>query len=244
MKLGKKIAEGKTKIVYESDDPNEVILEFKDDITAGDGVKHDIIKGKGYINAEISAEFFKILNEGGISTHFIEFVPPRFMIVKRLSMLPLEVVCRRIAAGHLLTRLPIEQGTKFDPGLVEFFYKDDEHHDPMVNEDHIRVLNIATIPETRKMQEMIVMVSDILAEYLDSRNIILVDFKIEYGRDIDNNLIIGDELNGDSCRLWDKSNEGKIYDKDVYRRGASLNEVKDVYIELYKTLLQKTPKFK
>ncbi|MFX1452502.1 MAG: phosphoribosylaminoimidazolesuccinocarboxamide synthase [Promethearchaeota archaeon] len=243
IKLGKKISEGKTKIVYESNNPNEVILEFKDDITAGDGLKHDIIKDKGYLNAAISAEFFRVLNDKGIPTHFKEFIPPRFMIVKKLDMLPVEIVCRRIAAGHLLKRLPIKAGTKFQPGLVELFYKDDEHHDPMINEDHVRILNLGTLAEARKIKEITVAVADALAEYLSPYGIVLADFKIEFGRDANNNLVIGDEINGDSCRLWDEKIEGKIYDKDVYRKGAPLDEVKKIYIELFKTLLQKEPKF-
>jgi len=243
IKLGKKIAEGKTKIVYESDNPNEVIMEFKDDITAGDGLKHDKIAGKGYLNAAISAEFFRILNEKGLPTHMIEFIPPRHMRVKRLDMLPVEVVGRRLAAGHLLKRLPIKAGTEFKPALVELFFKDDEHHDPMINEDHVRILNLGTIAEARKMKEITVKVSDVLAEFLSAHGIVLADFKIEFGRDINNNLIIGDEINGDSCRLWDAKEKDKIYDKDVYRKGAPLDKVKDTYIELFKILLKKEPTF-
>ncbi|MHA1376756.1 MAG: phosphoribosylaminoimidazolesuccinocarboxamide synthase [Candidatus Helarchaeota archaeon] len=244
IKLGRKIAEGKTKIIYESEDPNEVIMEFKDDITAGDGLKHDKISGKGYLNATISAEFFKVLNDKGIPTHMIEFIPPIHMRVKRLDMLPVEVVCRRIAAGHLLKRLPIKEGENFDPGLVEFFYKDDEHHDPMINEDHLRILNIGTVAEARKMKNITIKVSDILAQFLSENGVILADFKIEFGRDVNNNLIIGDEINGDSCRLWDKKDINKIYDKDVYRKGAPLNKVKDTYIEFFKLLLKKEPDLK
>ncbi|MHA1786212.1 MAG: phosphoribosylaminoimidazolesuccinocarboxamide synthase [Candidatus Helarchaeota archaeon] len=239
IKLGKKIAEGKTKIVYESDNPNEVILEFKDDITAGDGLKHDVLKDKGHINCAISSKIFQVLENEGIATHFVKYMPPRHMVVKKVEMIPVEIVCRRIAWGHLLNRLPIKPETKFKPNLVEFFYKDDEKHDPLVNDDHLRILNVATLDESKKMKEIALKVSQVLAKYFDSIGIFLADFKIECGRDAKNNLLVADEVNGDSCRLWMK--DGNILDKDVYRKGKSLDVVRDTYIKLYEKIIGEKP---
>lgn len=238
IKLGKRLAEGKTKVVYEGQADNEVILEFKDDITAGDGEKHDVLPDKGYLNCAISVEFFKVLEDAGISTHFLEFIPPNLMRVKKAEMLPVEVVARRIAAGHILQRLPIEAGTKFEPPLVEFFYKDDEKHDPMVTVDHLRILNVATPEQSAIIKDIALRVADALAKFLDKKDIVLADFKIEVGRTSKDELVVGDEINGDSCRLWTK--EG-ILDKDVYRKGGSLDEVRQTYVELYKVIVGKDP---
>ncbi len=239
IKLGKKIAEGKTKRVFESKNDNEVILEFKDDITAGDGLKHDVVKDKGYINCAISAKIFEILEKENIPTHFIKYIPPNLMVVRKVTMLPVEVVCRRIAAGHLVERLPIKAETKFDPNLVEFFFKDDEKHDPLVNDDHLRVMGIQTLEESSKIKKIALDVSKAMANYFDSLGILLVDFKIEIGRDSNGDLFVADEVNGDSCRLWLK--DGNILDKDVYRKGKSLDVVRNTYIELYEKIIGKKP---
>ena len=239
LKLGKKIAEGKTKRVFESENDDQVILEFKDDITAGDGLKHDIVKDKGYLNCAISSKLFEVLEKEGIPTHFIKYVPKTYMIVRKVTMLPVEVVCRRIAAGHLISRLPIKAETKFEPNLVEFFFKDDENHDPLVNSDHLRVMGIQSLEESAKIKQIALDVSKVMAKYFDSLGVFLVDFKIEIGRDAKGNLFVADEVNGDSCRLWLK--DGNILDKDVYRKGKSLDVVRKTYIELYEKLLGKKP---
>lgn len=239
IKLGKKKAEGKTKIVYESVNPNEVILEFKDDITAGDGLKHDVLKDKGFLNCAISSKLFQVLESAGVKTHFIKYIPPTYMIVRSVEMLPVEIVCRRIAAGHLLERLPIKPETKFEPNLVEFFYKDDEKHDPLVIDDHLRILGIATLDEAKKMKQIALKVSETMAKYFDSIGIFLADFKIEVGRDKKGNLLVADEVNGDSCRLW--LQDGNILDKDVYRKGKSLDLVRQTYINLYEKIIGEKP---
>jgi phosphoribosylaminoimidazole-succinocarboxamide synthase len=237
--LGKKLAEGKTKIVYEGNKQDEVVLEFKDDITAGDGLKHDTFQNKGKINAAISAKIFEILNDAGVPTHYISFTPPVFMIVRKINMLPVEVVLRNRAYGHFLQRMPFESGTVFDKPIVEFFYKDDEKHDPMINEDHFELLGIAEYDEVLKIKEIIRQVNKVMKRFFNDLNIDLIDFKIEFGRTDSGELLVGDEINGDSCRLWDKDDADKIYDKDIYCRGDSLDDVKITYLELYEKVLGK-----
>ncbi|MHA1229788.1 MAG: phosphoribosylaminoimidazolesuccinocarboxamide synthase [Candidatus Helarchaeota archaeon] len=239
IKLGKKLAEGKTKIVYESSVPDEVILEFKDDITAGDGLKHDTFPGKGRINAAISAKIFDALNKGGVPTHFISFIPPVYMVVRKIEMLPVEIVLRNRAYGHFLHRMPFESGYIFEKPVIEFFYKDDEKHDPMINEEHFELLKIATYDEVQQIKQITRDVNEVLKVFMDKIGIDLIDFKIEIGRTKSNELLVGDEINGDSCRLWDKKNPQKIYDKDIYRRGESLEVVKQTYIELYEKVIGK-----
>ena len=237
--LGKKLAEGKTKIVYEGKNPDQVILEYKDDITAGDGLKHDTFQNKGKINAAISAKIFEILNAAGVPTHYISFNPPVYMIVRKIKMLPVEIVLRNRAYGHFLQRMPFESGTVFDKPIVEFFYKDDEKHDPMINEDHFELLGLAEYNEVLKIKDITRKVNEIMKDFFNDLNIDLIDFKIEVGRTDSGEILVGDEINGDSCRLWDKENPDKIYDKDIYRRGESLGDVKLTYLELYEKVLGK-----
>ena len=243
LELGKKIAEGKTKIVYESNIKNSVILEFKDDITAGDGLKHDVISGKGYLNCAISSKIFELLEDAGVPTHFVKYIPPNYMVVRTVKMLPVEIVCRNIAAGHLLQRFPVNAGDPLDPPFVEFFLKDDERHDPMINDMHMAYLKLATRDECDEIRRITLLVNKAMKEFFASIGIILVDFKIEVGRDVSGKFLVSDEVNGDSCRLWVKAEEGKILDKDVYRKGGSLEEVKNVYINLYKQIIGKEPTF-
>ena len=237
IEFGKKLVEGKTKIVYDSKNPNEVILEFKNDITAGDGLKHDIFSGKGKLNAAISAKIFELLNENGIPTHFISFIPPIYMIVKKIKMLPVEIVLRNRAYGHFLQRMPFKSGKIFDKPIIEFFYKDDEKHDPMITEDHFELLKLAKYEEVLKIKEITRNVNNVLKEFMKKIGIDLIDFKIELGRSSSGELFVGDEINGDSCRLWDQKNPEKIYDKDIYRKGGTLKIVKKTYIELYEKII-------
>lgn len=237
---GKVLSEGKTKIVRETKDRNIVLLEFKDSITALDGEKKDVLKGKSVINSQISAHFFKLLAKKGVPTHFVEFVKPNMMKVKKLKMLPVEVVCRNIASGHLVKNFPIKEGTPLNPPVVEFYLKDDTRHDPMLNDDHFVILGIASRDEIKKIKELTLKTNKILSEYLKSKNLVLVDFKIEVGRGEDGKIYVGDEINGDSMRIWEVGTN-KILDKDVYRKGASIEDVMNTYIQLYQKLLGKTP---
>ncbi len=238
--LGRILSEGKTKIVREAESSDMVILEFKDSITALDGEKMDVLRGKAVINSHISAYFLELLEKNRVPTHFKEFVEPNMMIVKNLKMLPVEVVCRNIAAGHLVKNFPIKEGTPLNPPVVEFYLKDDARHDPMLNEDHFVILDLASREEVKKIKELTLKTNRVLSEALKARNLILVDFKIEVGRGQDGKIYVGDEINGDSMRIWEVGTS-KILDKDVYRKGGSMEKVLNTYIQLYEKLLGKKP---
>lgn len=237
--LGNPIREGKTKIVYESDNPDEVVLKFKNDITALDGEKHDIIRGKGYINAFISAKLFELLESAGLPTHYKAYVSPNLMVARKVEMLPVEVVCRNIAAGHLLKRLPIAEGTRLKIPIVEFFYKSDELHDPMLNDYHMQLLGLANTKEIREMEKITLNVNKVLKEFMKGRGLSLVDFKIEFGRDRGGKLLVGDEINADSMRVWKES--GEILDKDVYRKGGTQKQVLQTYVSYFKKIIGEEP---
>jgi len=219
----RKIGEGKTKIIYENGD--RYIIEFKNDMTAFDGIKKTSFENKGFYNKEISVKLFKILEKNGVKTHFIEDLGDDKISVKKLKMIPVEVVCRNIAAGSILKRIPIEKGTKLN-GIVEFFYKSDELHDPMISEDHMRFFG----EDPEEIKEITKKINRILFEYLEKKGITLVDFKIEFGK-FKGEYILGDEISPDSCRFWIKD---KSYDKDVFR--FDKGDVSNVYKEIYKLI--------
>lgn len=230
--MPEKISEGKTKIIYKTPEKDEVLIEFKDDITALDGEKHDILPGKGEINATISAKLFEELEKRDVPTHFISLDPSKpVMRAKRLEMIPIEVVCRNLAAGHFLQRFPMfTKGEKLRMPIVEFFLKNDELHDPMLVEDHLPLLGLAREEEVQKMKEITRRVNAVLLDFFQKIELTLVDFKIEFGRDSAGELMIGDELNCDSMRLWE-IDTGEAFDKDVYRKGGSLDQVKGIYVK-------------
>lgn len=238
----RKISEGKTKVIYETQDSDRVLIKFKDDITALDGEKHDILPGKGEINATISAALFQELQRRGVSTHFISLEPSADMMrAKRLQMIPVEVVCRNLAAGHFLSRFPMfKQGEKLRIPVVEFYLKNDQLHDPMLVEDHLPALGLASREETEKMKEITRKANKILTDLFLKKGLTLVDFKVEFGRDSKQEITLGDELNCDSMRLWE-INTGEALDKDVYRKGGSLEDVKKVYEESLCRVVGKKP---
>jgi len=219
----RKIGEGKTKIIYENGD--KYVIEFKNDMTAFDGIKKTSFENKGFYNKEISVKLFRVLEENGIKTHFLKDLGEDKIAVKKLKMIPVEVVCRNIAAGSILKRIPIEKGTKLNE-IVEFFYKNDELHDPMISEDHIRFFG----EDPEKLKEITKKVNKILFEYLEKKGITLVDFKLEFGK-FKGEYILGDELSPDSCRFWIKD---KSYDKDVFR--FDKGDVSEIYKEIYKLI--------
>lgn len=225
------VAEGKTKLVYALDDPSLVLLRFKDQVTALDGKKRDVIPGKGALNASISAKLFQVLRRGGVENHYIETYDESSLVVKRLQMIPVEVVCRNVATGSIVKRLPVSEGTVFDPPIVEFFLKDDARGDPMINESHMRALKLASKSEVEQMVEATLKANEVLRRFLESRGMVLLDFKLEFGRG-DGGILVGDELDPDCMRVRDAST-GKVLDKDLYRKGASLEEVKRAYEEFY-----------
>ncbi|WP_025209871.1 phosphoribosylaminoimidazolesuccinocarboxamide synthase [Hippea sp. KM1] len=209
--------EGKAKKVYETDDPNLLIIYFKDDATAFNGKKHAIIDEKGALNKAITVKAFGWMNECGITNHFVEENSGREIVVKRLKMIPVEVVVRNIAAGSIAKRLGLKQGQKLPRPIIEFYYKSDELDDPMINEDHITAFGWADEETIKKMKEMALKVNDCLRERFDKAGIELVDFKLEFGFDNDGNLLVGDEFTPDGSRLWDKET-GEVLDKDRFRK--------------------------
>ena len=235
-KVGELIASGKTKLVYSLDDPSLVLLRFKDDVTALNGKRRDTITGKGAFNAGISAKLFQVLKNSNIENHYVEMYDPTSLIVKKLEMIPVEVVCRNIATGSIVKRLPISEGMVFDPPIIEFFLKDDARGDPMITESHMLALKIASKNEIERIIEMTLKANEVLKSYLSSRGLTLIDFKLEFGRR-EGELLIGDELDPDCMRIRD-AETGKILDKDLYRKGAPLEEVKRAYEEVYRRIVE------
>lgn len=211
-------AAGKTKTVTAASEPNQVLLTFRDDVTAGDGTKHEVLLGKGKVNAAITARLYKILDENGVPTHFIKQIDDTCLLVTKLDMIPVEVVCRIRAAGHFIgIGKHFKSGDKLPFPIVEFYLKDDAHHDPLVTDQHLKLLKLANDSEIEQMKEMTLKAASLLEKYFDRLDAILVDFKLEFGRDQTAKLLIGDELSPDSWRLWDKQT-GEILDKDRFRK--------------------------
>jgi len=230
------IYEGKAKRVYRTDNPDLFLVDFKDDATAFNGAKKGTIQNKGVLNNQISTVFFRLLEERGIPTHFVELVSDREMLVKTLDIVKVEVVVRNIAAGSLAKRLGLPEGTALSRPVLEFYYKSDELGDPLINDYHIRVLNLATPEQMNKITEIALKVNGILLEYLSDKKIDLVDFKLEFGLH-KGELILGDEISPDTCRFWDKETHEKL-DKDRFRR--DLGKVEDAYAEVFKRLTGKS----
>jgi len=206
---------GKAKSVYRTDVAGQFIVEFRDDITAFDGGKKDVLKNKGSYNAEVSAFIFGYLEKNGVKTHFVEMLDQRRMVVRELQMIPLEVIVRNVAAGSIVRNYPFKEGTKLDPPVIVIDYKDDSRHDPMLNDDLIVALKLATAKELAEMKKIALRINALLVKLMASQGITLVDFKIEFGRG-GKTIYLGDEISMDSMRLWDKKT-GESLDKDVYR---------------------------
>jgi phosphoribosylaminoimidazole-succinocarboxamide synthase len=215
VKKGALLYRGKAKSVYLTDNPDEVSMEFRDDITAFDGEKTAILEGKGVYNAAVSAFFFEYLEIHGVKTQYIHMLDQRTMLVHRLSMIPLEVIVRNIAAGSLVKRYPFKEGDVLRPTVIILDYKDDSRHDPMVNDDIIFALGLVTREDLLTIRKTALKVNDLLRTYLAGLSITLVDFKLEFGRWRDE-ILVGDEISMDSMRLWD-AKTGESLDKDVYR---------------------------
>jgi phosphoribosylaminoimidazole-succinocarboxamide synthase len=213
-----RVAAGKTKTVTSASQANQVILTFRDDITAGDGKKHEILPGKGKINAAITAKLYGMLTKSGIRNHFIKQIEDSRLLVEKLDMIPIEVVCRIRAAGHFIgIGKYFQNGDRLPFPIIEFYLKDDALHDPMVTDQHLKLLKLANDDEIERMKEMTLKSAALLEKTFDERNAMLVDFKLEFGRDAKGELLIGDELSPDSWRLWDKETK-EILDKDRFRK--------------------------
>ena len=234
------INSGKVKSVYNTDDDDKVIIEFSDDMTAGDGARKEVINNKGAYNAVISSKIFKVLEENGIDTQFIDLPEPNVMVAKKLEMIPIEVIVRNIATGSLVRRYPIEDGTKLDPPLVQMDFKNDDYHDPMLNDSIIKALGIATQEEIDILTEKALKINEILTAFFADAGIILVDYKVEFGKDKDGNILLGDEISPDGCRLWD-SETLEMLDKELFRKGKD-DEVMDAYIEVYNRIMPEDEK--
>lgn len=211
----KPLYEGKAKSVYSSENPDELIVVFRNDMTAFNGVKHDQFTDKGRLNATASEFFMRMLETEGIPTHFVRMSAPDTMVVRRLEMIPLEVIVRNIAAGSMTKKYPVDEGTVLDRPVVTIDYKDDERGDPMINDDLILVFHILNAEELTKVKEMALKVNKVLRGFFDECGITLVDFKLEFGKSA-GTIYLGDEISMDSMRLWDKVT-GESLDKDVYR---------------------------
>lgn len=233
MKRLERLYEGKAKVIYSTDNPDMFIQYFKDEASAFDGKKKGVIKDKGIINNKISSRLFQYLEDKGIATHFVERLSDREMLVKRLEIIPVEVVVRNITAGSLSKRMGVEEGAPLRMPILEYYYKSDELGDPMINQCHIEVFELAQRFELDVMDKVAMEINNYLSGFFDERGIILVDFKLEFGRHKDT-LLLGDEITPDGCRLWDKSTKEKL-DKDRFRR--DLGKVEEAYQEVCRKVL-------
>jgi phosphoribosylaminoimidazole-succinocarboxamide synthase len=233
MKKLEQIYEGKAKQVYLTDDPKIVIVDYKDDATAFNGLKKGTITGKGVVNNKVSNHFFRLLESNGIPTHYVEQLSDRETAVKRVEILPVEVIVRNRAAGSFSKRMGVAEGTALSSVILEYSYKNDALGDPFINSYYIRALNLATDAEMEQVKEYSFRINDILREYLWNLGIELIDFKLEFGR-FDGKVILADEISPDTCRFWDKAT-GKKLDKDRFRQ--DLGEVEEAYREIIRRLM-------
>ena len=232
----RKIYEGKAKDLFEGPEPGTLVQYFKDDTTAGDGARHEIIDGKGVLNNRISEFIFTRLNGLGIPTHFIRRINMREQLIKEVEIIPIEIVVRNVAAGSLVKRLGLELGTPLPRSIIEFYYKDDALKDPMVSEEHITAFGWATPPELDDIMSLAVRINDFLTGLFMGVGIQLVDFKIECGRLYENDMmriVLADEISPDNCRLWDSQTNEKL-DKDRFRE--NLGGLVDAYREVAQRL--------
>ena len=225
--------EGKAKKVYATNDENLVIVSYKDDATAFNGLKKGTISGKGVINNRMSNMLMQMLEKNGVPTHFVEELSERDTVVKKVSIVPLEVIIRNISAGSFAKRYGVEEGIVFDEPTIEFSYKNDALGDPLINEYHARALKLATREEIETIKSMAFKVNELLKERFARMNITLVDFKLEFGRLKDGTIVLADEISPDTCRFWDSKTHEKL-DKDRFRR--DLGGVEDAYNEVMRRL--------
>lgn len=233
MKKGSMLYEGKAKQVFETDRPDEVIVRFKDDATAFNAQKRGNVDLKGEMNNAITTLIFEYLNKKGIATHFIKKLDDREQLVKKVQIIPLEMVVRNYSAGSMAQRLGVAEGIKSPVTIFDICYKDDALGDPLINDHHAVFLGAATYEELDEMYELTSDINDLLIDLFEKMNIILVDFKIELGKDSTGKIILADEISPDTCRLWDKDTMKKL-DKDRFRR--DLGEVTEAYVEIYERL--------
>lgn len=236
MEKKEQLYEGKAKKVLATDDANLVIVDYKDDATAFNGEKKGTITGKGVINNVMSNHMFQLLEQQGVPTHFVEQLSERETLVKKVSIVPLEVIIRNISAGSFAKRFGVEEGIVFDEPTIEFSYKNDELGDPLMNAYHAIALKAATREEIETIKAMAFKVNEVMKQYFDTLNVILVDFKLEFGKTADGKIVLADEISPDTCRLWDKTTKEKL-DKDRFRR--DMGGVEEAYQEIMKRVMGK-----
>lgn len=234
MEKKNQLYEGKAKKVFATEDPELLIVSYKDDATAFNGLKKGTIAGKGVINNRMSNFLMKKLEKEGVPTHFVEELNDRETLVKKVSIVPLEVIIRNISAGSFAKHYGVEEGIVFDEPTIEFSYKNDALGDPLLNEYHALALKLATKEEIETIKSMAFKVDEVLKAYFKTLGIDLVDFKLEFGRLSDGTIVLADEISPDTCRLWDDKTHEKL-DKDRFRR--DLGGVEDAYAEIMKRLL-------
>lgn len=227
------VYEGKAKRVFNTDDNNIYRIEYKDEVTAGNGAKKDKMEGKGRLNNLITSYFFERLAQDGVDSHFIERTSDTEQRVKKVTIIPLEVVVRNFAAGSIVKRLGFENGQAFEKPLVEFYYKEDALNDPFISDDHVKLLGLANDEDIAELKRQALIVNDTLIKIMNEMNLKLIDFKIEFGKDSEGKILLADEISPDTCRIWDKeTNEN--FDKDVYRNDTG--SLIDTYTKFYNKL--------
>ena len=236
MEKKEQLYEGKAKKVFATDDPNLVIVSYKDDATAFNGEKKGTIAGKGAINNVMSNHMFQLLEQQGVPTHFVEQLSDRETVVKKVSIVPLEVIVRNISAGSFAKRYGVKEGIVFDEPTFELSYKNDDLGDPLMNDYHAIALKLATREEIELIKSMTFKVNEVMKQYFDTLNVTLVDFKLEFGKTADGQIVLADEISPDTCRLWDKATGEKL-DKDRFRR--DLGGVEEAYQEIMKRVMSK-----
>lgn len=225
--------EGKAKKVFSTEDPNVVIVSYKDDATAFNGLKKGTIAGKGAINNRMTNYMFKLLEKAGVPTHYVEELNDRETVVKKVSIVPLEVIVRNTAAGSFSKRMGVEEGTALKCPILEFSYKNDDLGDPFINDYYALALGLATKEEIDLIAKYTFMVNDFMVDFFKKLNIDLIDFKIEFGKTPDGTIILADEISPDTCRFWDSTTHEKL-DKDRFRR--DMGGVEDAYAEMMKRI--------
>ncbi|MCF3623729.1 phosphoribosylaminoimidazolesuccinocarboxamide synthase [Planktothrix agardhii 1801] len=241
MSTPEKLYEGKAKIIYPTDEPEVLLAYFKDDATAFNAQKRGTIQGKGEINNAISSHLFQCLEAKGVPTHYIDCPTPNEMRVKRVKIVPIEVIIRNIAAGSLCKQTGIPAGTIIEPTLVEFCYKNDELGDPLLTRERLLLMKLATPEQLEKIAQLSLQINQILSEFFNECGITLVDFKLEFGMTSEGQLVLADEISPDTCRLWDQSEtdpDRRVLDKDRFRR--DLGNVESGYQQVLKRVLEHT----
>ena len=226
--------EGKAKQVFATDDPEVLLVHYKDDATAFNGLKKGTITGKGAINNRVTNFMMQLLEKEGVPTHFVEELSDRETLVKKVQIVPLEVIIRNISAGSFAKHYGVEEGIVFDEPTIEFSYKNDELGDPLINEYHALALKLATKEEIETIKKLAFKTNEIMKAFFKARKVDLVDFKLEFGRLSDNTIVLADEISPDTCRFWDSDSHEKL-DKDRFRR--DLGNVEDAYEEMLKRII-------